>query len=397
MPRDIELVKQELESSTTSIFITKWILEHTPYVFEDYETEYISWRHEIAEKLRIDARDIIITGSASLGFSLNPNKNFKSFDKKSDIDISIISHHYFDVAWHDLILNGYPIPEIYIQEKISADGKTKYVIVDGQQRIRAVLGFIAGDYEISEDESTKWATFSFEDLSEEDRINFFSYKFVVRSLPDISDEEIRSIFQRINKNNVALNQQELRQSTYSGKFIQAMNRVSNKEYWKDLGLFSAEKVRRMLDVEYISELAIAVLNGHQNKKDKLDYYYALYETDFIEEESIEFTFDKVCNELVQVLPEIKKTRWSHLIDFYSLFTVLAEVQDSLPLAQDGREALHEKLLAFGNGITSYQRKSDDDKKSDNTNIVLYASGIRNSSDLNARKNRYSALKSELGF
>ena len=106
MPRDIELVKQELESSTTSIFITKWILEHTPYVFEDYETEYISWRHEIAEKLRIDARDIIITGSASLGFSLNPNKNFKSFDKKSDIDISIISHHYFDVAWHDLIVKA---------------------------------------------------------------------------------------------------------------------------------------------------------------------------------------------------------------------------------------------------------------------------------------------------
>lgn len=26
MPRDIELVKQELESSTTSIFITKWIV-----------------------------------------------------------------------------------------------------------------------------------------------------------------------------------------------------------------------------------------------------------------------------------------------------------------------------------------------------------------------------------
>lgn len=48
MPRDIELVKQELESSTTSIFITKWILEHTPYVFEDYETEYISWRHALS-------------------------------------------------------------------------------------------------------------------------------------------------------------------------------------------------------------------------------------------------------------------------------------------------------------------------------------------------------------
>ena len=41
MPRDIELVKQELESSTTSIFITKWILEHTPYVFEDYENTFL--------------------------------------------------------------------------------------------------------------------------------------------------------------------------------------------------------------------------------------------------------------------------------------------------------------------------------------------------------------------
>lgn len=99
-----------------------------------------------------------------------------------------------------------------------------------------------------------------------------------------------------------------------------------------------------------------------------------------------------------VAPSIAKpASYFMKFDFYSLFTVLAEVQDSLPLAQDGREALHEKLLAFGNGITAYQRKSDDDKKSDNTNIVLYASGIRNSSDLNARKNRYSALKSELGF
>ena len=100
---------------------------------------------------------------------------------------------------------------------------------------------------------------------------------------------------------------------------------------------------------------------------------------------------------MQVLPEIKKTRWSHLIDFYSLFTVLAEIQDSLPLSQDGRDALHEKLITFGSGITSYQRSADDDKKTDNPNIVLYASGIRNSSDLNARKNRYSALKTELGF
>lgn len=296
----------------------------------------------------------------------------------------------------DSVLKGYPIPEIYIQEKISADGRTQYIVVDGQQRIRSVLGFITGEFEICEGESDKWSLCSFEDLSEEDKIRFYSYKFVVRTLPDITDDEIRSIFQRINKNNVALNPQELRQSTYNGDFIKLMNQISDKDYWKDIGLFSPEKIRRMLDVEYISELSIALLNGPQNKKDKLDYYYVMYETEFSDKEYVESVFDKVCNELIQVIPEIKKTRWSRLVDFYTLFLVLAENEENLPLAQDKRDHLREKLLSFGNSISAYQKKSDEEKTGEpQENVLLYASGIRNSSDLNSRKNRSIALQKEL--
>ena len=65
MARDISFVKRELESTPTSFFITKWILEQTPYIFDGLETEYINWREEIAKKLRVDARDILITGSAA--------------------------------------------------------------------------------------------------------------------------------------------------------------------------------------------------------------------------------------------------------------------------------------------------------------------------------------------
>ena len=296
----------------------------------------------------------------------------------------------------DSILNGYPIPELYIQEKISADGKTKHVIVDGQQRIRSVLEFLRGDFKISESESTNWRNFSFDDLSSEDKINFFSYKFVVRTLPDVTEDEIRSIFQRINKNNVALNAQELRQSTYTGEFIKSMNRISDREYWKDFGLFTPEKVRRMLDVEYISELAIAFLNGTQNKKDKLDHYYVLYETDYPDADLVEKTFDSVCGELAQVLPEIKKTRWCHLIDFYTLFLVLSNHHESFPLTKEGRISLHDKLIEFGTAINMYQKREEGAPEPSNPNISTYASGIRNSSDLNARKNRYVALTAELG-
>lgn len=293
----------------------------------------------------------------------------------------------------DSILNGYPIPEIYIQEKITEDGATQYVIVDGQQRIRSVLEYISGAFTIADGESENWEGMKFDDLSGETKIKFFAYKFVVRCLPEMTDEEVRSIFQRINKNNVKLNEQELRQSTYSGAFINSMNRISDKSYWKDLALFSAEKVRRMLDVEYISELTIAYLNGHQNKKDKLDYYYALYENEYLETERVEETFDKVCYELLQILPEIRKTRWNHLVDFYTLFHVLADKVDDLPFAPNTK-AIHDKLISFSEWVTLLQ-KQDSETQIDNTYAIDYAAGIRNSSDLNARKKRYNALKSFL--
>ena len=103
MERDLEQIKNDLVQLSDSHFITKWILEHTPYIFDNDEKNYIEWRMEISKMMRVDPSDIHITGSAALGFSLNPHKNFKLFDEKSDIDICIISHLFFDIAWYDLI------------------------------------------------------------------------------------------------------------------------------------------------------------------------------------------------------------------------------------------------------------------------------------------------------
>ena len=37
------------------------------------------------------------------------------------------------------ILLKLPVPEIYIHTETSADGKTTYAVVDGQQRVRSIL------------------------------------------------------------------------------------------------------------------------------------------------------------------------------------------------------------------------------------------------------------------
>jgi hypothetical protein len=53
----------------------------------------------------------------------------------------------------------------------------------------------------------------------------------------------------------------------------------------------------MLDVEFVSELAIAVLRGPQNKKASLDRWYRTYEEEFEERAEIEQTFEQVLGEL----------------------------------------------------------------------------------------------------
>src|SRR5437016_11183635 len=54
------------------------------------------------------------------------------------------------------ILMGLPVPEIYIQETVSADDKVLYAIVDGQQRMRAILQFIGAEKDEQEQEFNKF-------------------------------------------------------------------------------------------------------------------------------------------------------------------------------------------------------------------------------------------------
>lgn len=235
----------------------------------------------------------------------------------------------------ETILLEYPIPELYMQELIDAAGGERHVVVDGQQRIRAVLSFLAGEFAL-DDESPVSQGLSFDDLTPIDRKKIYEYSLVVRILPEIPDEELRAIFQRINRNTVTLNPQELRHATYWGPFIKLMEELADLEAWSSFGIFSANDRRRMLDAEFISELAIAVLNGPQNKKRTLEEYYQQYETTFEERDELFSLFVKVLGEIEQILPSITKTRWRKKSDFYTLFLALAKRHAQLPMSAEAR-------------------------------------------------------------
>lgn len=289
----------------------------------------------------------------------------------------------------DTLLLEYPVPELYMQELIDEEGGEKHVVVDGQQRIRAVLGFIEGEFEL-DSESPVAPGASFEDLTPPHRKKIFEYNFVIRLLPDIPDDELRAIFQRINRNTVTLNAQELRHATYWGSFIQTMEEISNQPQWNAFGIFTPNDLRRMIDVEYVSELSIAHLNGIQNKKKNLEEYYQQYEVEFEEADEIKGIFLKVLGELEQILPNLSKTRWRKKSDFYTLFLCFASNTERLPLSSEARELASKVLMDFATLVDS--SVSNEGGPSGHPDIDSYARGVqRAASDLGSRRARQEAL------
>ena len=87
-------------SESKEYVVSKWIVERLPVIFNGDEVLYLHTKLKIAELLDVDSCSVVFVGSSCTGFSLNPRKNCKKFDDKSDIDIAIISHYHFTEAWH---------------------------------------------------------------------------------------------------------------------------------------------------------------------------------------------------------------------------------------------------------------------------------------------------------
>jgi hypothetical protein len=294
----------------------------------------------------------------------------------------------------DTILNGLPIPELYMQDIGNENGDERHVVVDGQQRIRAVLDFLSGAFSLEGDDvARQWRGLKFEELSADDKKVVFNYKFVVRILPPMDEDSVRAIFSRLNRNVVSLNDQELRNATYWGPFIKAIQMMADEDvFWTDAGIFSANDHRRMLDHEYISELAIAVLHGPQNKKDKLDYYYQLYEESFEDRETLIRTFRSTTAEISALLPRLAGTRWRKKSDFYTLFLCLAEKADQFPFSAEDRERFAERLLTFSSAVDELARLDEPDQERLNPDILAYSrSVVRAASDRGSRVARANAL------
>jgi hypothetical protein len=296
----------------------------------------------------------------------------------------------------DTVLRGLPVPEIYIQKETDEDGKAVYSIVDGQQRIRALLEFGRGRVELMEEYTPGRDGHSWENMSGDERRAFWNYRLLTREIEGASDADLRDLFRRLNQHSITLNAQEIRNARYKGDFIETVTSLADEQYWAEHRIVSANEIRRMLDIEYMAELLVGIMHGPQNKKSTLDVMFESYEGGIPQKQYWLARFEATRGEIAAILPEIGQTRWRGKSDYYSLFLAVDALQQAGSLSAARRKLVRKALVEFGAQVSA--RLAKEGRRSGISRAVSrYATAVEKAaSDKDRREARHRILLDLIG-
>lgn len=227
----------------------------------------------------------------------------------------------------DTILRGKPMPKIIITQRLEG-AKNVRVVVDGQQRLRAILGYFNGDFKVSKAHNKDLSRFTYQTLPNGLDREFLKYELGADLLFDIPYPEILDIFARINSYTVKLEPQEIFNAKYLGYFKQTAYSLGFKyvNYFIDGGILTKSKVTRMAEAELAADLVVSLIDKVQTNKG-IENYYKLYEDDQANLEEIEKRFDKIMSYIgtIYTAKELNNTNFSRSHLFYTLFTSIGHL------------------------------------------------------------------------
>jgi len=222
-----------------------------------------------------------------------------------------------------------PIPTIYIRHTIDIE-KEKSIkeVVDGQQRIRAILSYYKDEISSLHPEIGKRV--KYKELNGLQKQKFLMTPLPVGYLQSATDADVIDIFARINSVAKSLNSQEKRNAQYSGLFKQFCVAESTKrlEFFRKYGIFSANDFSRMIEVQFMADLIINLidgLTGYSSKK--LDDYYKRYDDNFEYGEETSIKLNNIFDNIICLNPDvIMNTIFQRPPLFFSL---IMAIQDRL--------------------------------------------------------------------
>jgi hypothetical protein len=254
----------------------------------------------------------------------------------------------------ETILLGYPAPPIFLHEAISESGVATYSVVDGKQRLTAVLDFSDDLFPLAERSTVdKFGGLVFTQLPDDARKAFWTYQFEVVYLPIVDLAVLTEIFNRLNKNVAKLTPQELRHARFSGSFAstaEAMADLIADLLPRNFPRIADSSRRQMKDVELAAQLLLLIEEGPKSfSQDDIDNVYAMRDEDWASQRKTERRFRDVIGYLAEVATaengRVSASRLRNQADFYSLFGAVDAIIDDRPQLPNAVEASR-RLMEF---------------------------------------------------
>jgi Protein of unknown function DUF262 len=301
----------------------------------------------------------------------------------------------------DSVLCEFPIPPIFIRMAQSDDRKhVVREIIDGQQRLRALLEFVADHYALSQ-VTRNYGGRRFSQLPTNAQDAIRSSSFICEVFTNLPDADVLEVFARVNTYSVALNAQELRNGRYFGHFKQAVYSLAleHLEFWRRFGIFTESSIARMSEVELTSELLIAQIAGQQDKKKSIDRFYANNEESFPEQAAVQQRFrnvmDAISEHVGSILPE---TEFRRPPLFYTLFCVVYHRCYELPnethatpkrgrLSKEEGDRLRDSLLSLSDKITAAKQGQTISA----ADAAFISACLRQTDNIRPRNTRFSSV------
>ena len=254
-----------------------------------------------------------------------------------------------------------PVPSLYIRHSLNIETeKSVKEVVDGQQRIRSILEYMAGEFSARHPNYKNRVYYS--KLSPKERTSFLMTSLSVGYLIGADDSDVIEIFGRLNSVSKTLNAQERRCAKYSGEVKQFSLRVAARHVglWRSLGIFTATNISRMLEIQFVSDVALNMKIGlAAYSAGALDRFYKSNDEEFPDQNEYEERIEKVFSKIAEINQSaIKDTIFSRIPLFFSLFLVLDSIDVNIKNSRL-EDSLFNIDTIFNSGIPISEKQQDD--------------------------------------
>jgi Restriction endonuclease len=304
------------------------------------------------------------------------------------------------------LLDGYPVPSVFLYRRVDEHGHLMYDVLDGKQRLETILGFCRArgfkrrgfevqyrflDHPMWSDKAYWWR---WQELDEYDQDRIWNYKLQVVEV-DGEFDAIRDLFVRINSTGKKLTGQERRHAAYvNSQILEEAERVAKRLRKRLVAdkVIRTPQIERMKDIELVAELLISFYHeGSINKKAAVDAAMSGggFNSALLRKAGRDVA--SAYADASAILPDIKTTRFRNISEFYTLLMAIRSLKAqrrSLDNRED-RQRAGVMLRRFSFKVTEAQenRRRLKGRMSITPVVRDYLFAVEQSADAKAQRNK----------